>query len=163
MRRLIIALIVLLAAAATYAAKGEEAAATAGTKGIAVPKQYSARMVMTELHEGKPRTMAEPVLLARDGEAASFLAGGELPVDLGKIQYVRFGTQATISIHELAPDQLRVCAWFSVSTLDTSNPGSIVIPESGIRLIKTIKPGESIEADLPGGDGRHVKVTIKPQ
>jgi hypothetical protein len=57
---------------------------------------------------------------------------------------------------------LRVCAYLSVSNVDTSTPGTIVIPETGVHLIKTIKPGESIDADLPGGNGRHVKMTIKP-
>lgn len=156
-----IAAIVILIATTYFAAAGRAGAGAAPTTAPS-PKQFYAKMVMTELHDGKPRTYAEPVLVARDGQPASYLAGGEVPVNLGKTEYIEFGTKATITIHEIAPDQLRVCAYLSVSNLDTSTPGSIVIPETGMHLIKTIKPGESIDADLPGGNGRHVKVTIKP-
>src|SRR5262249_47737088 len=146
MRRKTIGLVVLLSAV-TYVIAG----VPAGGGVAAAPKQFCAKMVITELRDGKPVKWAEPTLMARDGQPASFLTGGELPVDLGKIEYIEYGTRADITIHEVAPDQLRVCAWFNVSTLDNSTPESIVIPESGVRLIKTIKPGESLEADLPGG------------
>jgi Flp pilus assembly secretin CpaC len=147
MRKRTLALIVLLCAV-TFAAGG----------GAAEPKEFGARMVMTEMRNGKPVVWAEPTLVARDGQRASFLAGGEVPVDLGKIEYIEFGTRADITVHEIAAGRLSVCAWFNVSTLDTSTPGSIVIPESGVRIIKTINPGDFLEADLPGG--RHVKVTV---
>ena len=156
-----IAVIVILIADSYFGAAGGARAGAAPTTAPS-PKQFYANMVMTELHDGKTRTYAEPVLVARDGETASFLAGGEVPVDLGKTRYLEFGTKATLTFHEIAPDQLRVCAYLSVSNVDTSTPGSIVIPETGVHLIKTIKSGESIDADLPGGTGRHVKVTIKP-
>lgn len=162
MRKLAAVAIILLASVATYSAIAGGAPAAAAAAAAPTGKLYSTRMVMTELHDGKTRTYAEPVLVARDGQPASYLAGGEVPINLGKTEYIEFGTKATITIHEMAPDQLRVCAYLSVSNLDTSTPGSIVIPETGMHLIKTIKPGESIDADLPGGNGRHVKVTIKP-
>ena len=120
------------------------------------------KVVLTETRDGKAVKWAEPtLLLARDGQRASYLAGGELPVDLGKIDYIEFGTRADIAVHEIAADQLRVCAWFNISSVETKSDDSFTIPESGVRLIKTIKPGESVEADLPGG--RHVKVTVTPE
>jgi Flp pilus assembly secretin CpaC len=165
MRRQTVAVIVVLCAVmyAVARAGGAGGAGVGAPAAVAAPKQFVAKMRLTETRGGKSVTYAEPTLIARDGLPASYLAGGEVPVDLGKIQFIEFGTRADITIHELTADQLRVCAWFNVSTIDNSTPGSVVIPESGVRIIKTIKPGEAIEADLPGGAGRHVKVTVTPQ
>lgn len=131
-----------------------------GGKDDAPAKQYWMKMSIIEIRDGKPVTVAEPMLLSHDGKPASFLAGGERPVELGKIEYVEFGTRAMISAHELPDGQLRVSAAFNVSKVEKSPDGTITIPETGVRVIKTITPGEAIETKLP--DGRQIKLTVRP-
>ncbi len=170
-------LIVTLCAAAgvTYIARAADRGASTTRPSDARGKQFWAKVVITQMRDGKPVTWAEPTLCVFDGQRGSFLAGGELPVDLGlndgrKVDYIQFGTRVEITIHQLAPDQLRVNAWFNVSAIDPAGVGkeTTIIPESGVRVIKTIKPGDTLEADLPatagegGGPARHVTVKIRP-
>ena len=78
------------------------------------------------------KTLAEPNLIAANGEEASFLAGGELPVPVAQptgagqvgaitIQYREFGIRLKFVPEILADDLIKLAVAPEVSTLDYNN------------------------------------------
>jgi pilus assembly protein CpaC len=86
---------------------------------------------------GYARVMAEPTLVALNGEEASFLVGGEFPVPLPQalgqvvIQYKKFGIQLEFT-PTIADDTIQLRMGLTVSDLDFS---------LGIKLASVTVPG----------------------
>ncbi|MDX1429519.1 MAG: pilus assembly protein N-terminal domain-containing protein [Rhodothermales bacterium] len=81
---------------------------------------------------GRFRTLAEPNLIAANGEEASFLAGGELPVPVAQpaavggvqavtIVYREFGIRLNFKPEILSDDLIKLAVAPEVSTLDFGN------------------------------------------
>jgi Flp pilus assembly secretin CpaC len=136
------------------------AALSAGPAPKVTETQFLARFVMTGPKDGKPTVLAQPMLITTDGQEADFLAGGEVPVDVGGAEPEHFscGVGARLKVHTLAPDRLRVSVRFRFSDLDAQHQGDVVIRESAVRCVKSVRPGEPFEVDL--GGGRKVKTTV---
>ncbi|MBR0646328.1 type II and III secretion system protein family protein [Plastoroseomonas hellenica] len=79
------------------------------------------------------QVLAEPVLLVRSGERASFLAGGEVPIPVPQgglsntitIEYRPFGVRLEVSPVVLSPERILLRVAPEVSELDFSNALSI--------------------------------------
>lgn len=82
-------------------------------------------------HNGFGRTLAQPTLVARNGQTASFLAGGEFPVPvpqaLGQttIQYKPYGIRLDVSPTVLGENRIALKVAPEVSDLDFTNSISI--------------------------------------
>jgi pilus assembly protein CpaC len=104
---------------------------------------------------GVARRLAEPNLIARSGEKASFLAGGEFPIpvseDDGKItvDYKKFGVSLDFTPTVLSDGLIALDIEPEVSSVDTSasyNIGNISIPGFVVRRARTsidLKSGQS--------------------
>jgi pilus assembly protein CpaC len=104
---------------------------------------------------GVARRLAEPNLIARSGQKASFLAGGEFPIpiseDDGKIsvEYKKFGVSLDFTPTVMADGMIGLEIEPEVSSVDPSasyNIGSISIPGFVVRRARTsidLKSGQS--------------------
>lgn len=104
---------------------------------------------------GVARRLAEPNLIARSGEKASFLAGGEFPIpvseDEGKVTvtYKKFGVGLDFTPTVLADGLISLDIEPEVSSIDASASyqiGNIAIPGFVVRRAKTavdLKSGQS--------------------
>ncbi|MDP3897512.1 MAG: type II and III secretion system protein family protein [Mesorhizobium sp.] len=105
--------------------------------------------------KGVARRLAEPNLIARSGETASFLAGGEFPIPVseadGKItvDYKKFGVGLEFTPTVLSDGLISLDIAPEVSSIDASasyNIGNISIPGFVVRRAKTsvdLKSGQS--------------------
>ena len=104
---------------------------------------------------GVARRLAEPNLIARSGEKASFLAGGEFPIpvseDNGKVtvSYKKYGVGLDFTPTVLADGLISLDIEPEVSSIDTASSyqvGNIAIPGFVVRRAKTsvdLKSGQS--------------------
>ncbi|QKC83654.1 type II and III secretion system protein family protein [Mesorhizobium sp. NZP2077] len=104
---------------------------------------------------GLARMLAEPNLIARSGETASFLAGGEFPIpvseDNGKISvsYKKYGVSLDFTPTVLKDGLVSLDIAPEVSSIDASasyNIGNISVPGFTVRRAKTsvdLKNGQS--------------------
>ncbi len=104
---------------------------------------------------GVARRLAEPNLIARSGQKASFLAGGEFPIPVseedGKItvDYKKFGVSLDFTPTVLADGLISLDIEPEVSSIDASasyNIGNISIPGFVVRRARTsidLKSGQS--------------------
>jgi pilus assembly protein CpaC len=106
---------------------------------------------------GLSELLAQPTLLVRSGEQASFLAGGEIPVPVPQasgagnaisIQYKEFGVRLSVTPFVLSPDQIVLKIAPEVSELDYG---------SGVQLQGYVVPGlrrRSAETTVELGSGQ---------
>lgn len=96
---------------------------------------------------GVIRTLAEPNLVARSGETASFLAGGEFPVpvaadeDTISIQFREFGVSLEFTPRILSNNKMSLEVSPEVSQLDPRNSvrlANVEIPALSVRRANTI-------------------------
>ena len=120
-------------------------------------KQFVAKFVVSETVGGKRKIVAEPTIIANDGQEATFLSGGEVPVGDGTNDALTFGLRTRIKVHEVASDKLRVSMYAGQSDLERGE-GDFLIRESGVHCVRTVKPGETIELAI--GAGWKAAVTI---
>ena len=107
---------------------------------------------------GAARTLAEPNLIAMDGEQASFLAGGEFPVPVVQsgsdknsisIMFKEYGVRLNFKPTIIDEDHIRLEMEPEVSTIDFSNGvkfGGFLIPALKTRRAKTgieLRDGQS--------------------
>ena len=94
------------------------------------------------------QSLAEPNLIAYNGEEASFLAGGEIPIPLVtglgqvNVQYKEFGIRLTFR-PTIAGDVIRLKLKPEVSTLDFTN--GIVLQGFRIPALNTRRAGTEVE------------------
>ncbi|HTV69618.1 MAG TPA: type II and III secretion system protein family protein, partial [Rhizobiaceae bacterium] len=121
-----------------------------------VSGNFSADVAIDALEDkGVARRLAEPNLIARSGERASFLAGGEFPIPVseeeGKItvSYKKYGVSLDFTPTVLADGLISLDIEPEVSSIDRSasyQVGNISIPGFVVRRAKTsvdLKSGQS--------------------
>jgi pilus assembly protein CpaC len=103
---------------------------------------------------GLYRTLAEPTLTAISGESASFLAGGEFPVPVGRdsdgnvtIAYKPFGVALTFSPVVMSEDRISLRVKTEVSEL--SQEGAIQLQDISLPSLKVRRAEATLE--LPSG------------
>ncbi|MPS70164.1 type II and III secretion system protein family protein [Novosphingobium aerophilum] len=107
---------------------------------------------------GLSQLLAQPTLLVRSGEQASFLAGGEFPVPVPQntggtgntisIQYKEFGVRLSVTPYVLSPEHIVLKLSPEVSELDYNN---------GVQLQGYVVPGirrRSAETTVELGSGQ---------
>lgn len=104
---------------------------------------------------GIARRLAEPNLIARSGETATFLAGGEFPIPVSEedgrvtVTYKKFGVGLAFSPTVLSDGLIALDIEPEVSSIDTTasyRVGSIAIPGFSVRRAKTsidLRSGQS--------------------
>ncbi len=104
---------------------------------------------------GLARRLAEPNLIARSGEKASFLAGGEFPIPVAQdggnvtIEFKKYGVSLEFTPTVLADGLISLDIAPEVSAIDTTNSykvGDIAIPGFIVRRAQTsvdLKSGQS--------------------
>lgn len=104
---------------------------------------------------GLARRLAEPNLIARSGEKASFLAGGEFPIPVAQsggnvtIEFKKYGVSLDFTPTVLADGLISMDIAPEVSAIDTTNAykvGDIAIPGFVVRRAQTsvdLKSGQS--------------------
>jgi pilus assembly protein CpaC len=104
---------------------------------------------------GIARRLAEPNLIARSGERASFLAGGEFPIPVSEedgkvtVSYKKYGVGLDFTPTVLADGLISLDIEPEVSSIDTNSSyqvGNIAIPGFVVRRAKTsvdLKSGQS--------------------
>lgn len=112
---------------------------------------FNALINMAE-QSGNFRVLAEPNLIAANGEEASFLAGGELPIPVAQttglgaggpaitIEYREFGVRLSFTPEILSEDLIKLKISPEVSNLDFSNAvvlSGFVIPAFRVRRTST--------------------------
>jgi pilus assembly protein CpaC len=124
--------------------------------GRLVGEGYSIDVAIDALEDrGMARRLAEPNLIARSGETASFLAGGEFPIPVseedGKITvtYKKFGVGLDFTPTVLSDGLIALDIEPEVSSIDTTasyRVGNIAIPGFTVRRARTsvdLKSGQS--------------------
>ena len=117
---------------------------------------FSIDVAIDALEErGVARRLAEPNLIARSGETASFLAGGEFPIPVSQeddkvtVEYKKFGVGLDFTPTVLADGLVSLEIAPEVSAIDPSSSykiGDISIPGFSVRRAKTsvdLKSGQS--------------------
>jgi hypothetical protein len=153
MKTLILAVIVSLVGLALI---GPHSAVSANP--AAAAKQFAAKLVISQTKEGKTKVIAEPTLIALEGQDAAYLSGGEVPVDPAHGEFLEFGTKARVRVREIAPNRLRVAIYAGQSDVEPLKDGDVIIRETGVHYVKTVAPGERFEIEL--GTDRKAVVTI---
>lgn len=104
---------------------------------------------------GVARRLAEPNLIARSGETASFLAGGEFPIPVASrentitVEYKQYGVSLEFTPTVLADGLISLDIAPEVSSVDTSasyQVGNLAIPGFVVRRARTLvdlKSGQS--------------------
>lgn len=104
---------------------------------------------------GVARRLAEPNLIARSGQKASFLAGGEFPIPVSQdgdkitVEYKKFGVGLDFTPNVLSDGLISLDIEPEVSSVDNSSSykiGDIAIPGFVVRRAKTsvdLKSGQS--------------------
>ena len=104
---------------------------------------------------GVARRLAEPNLIARSGETASFLAGGEFPIPVASkentitVEYKKYGVSLEFTPTVLADGLISLDIAPEVSSVDTSasyQVGNLAIPGFVVRRARTmvdLKSGQS--------------------
>lgn len=109
--------------------------------------------------QGITKTIARPNLLAKDGEEASFLVGGEAAILIStnnqvNVQYKEFGTRLTFKPEIMEDGDIMLTIEPEVSTLNTAN-GVVIentqVPGFSTTRVKTIVQLKSGETLLLGG------------
>ena len=117
---------------------------------------FSIDVAIKALEErGVARRLAEPNLIARSGQKASFLAGGEFPIPVAEdgdkitIEYKKYGVSLDFTPTVLADGLISLDIEPEVSSIDTSasySLGNISIPGFVVRRARTsidLKNGQS--------------------
>lgn len=127
---------------------------------LSAPKRGIGAVLSTLSSNGFSRLLAQPTLLARSGEKASFLAGGEFPVPVPQssgsgsgngtlsIEYKEFGVRLSVTPYVLAEDHIVLKLAPEVSELDYG---------SGVQLQGYTVPGirrRSAETTVELGSGQ---------
>ena len=106
--------------------------------------------------EGLVKTLAEPNLVALSGKAASFLAGGEIPVPSGvdqngnlTIRFRDFGVELDFTPTVLDSGRISLNVSTSVSEVDTTN--SVIIQGVSIPGFRTRRAETTVEMASGGG------------
>ena len=123
--------------------------------------------------QGLARTLAEPNLTALSGQAASFLAGGEVPVPVAgpdgvSVQYRPFGIELAFTPRVLDDNVINLTLNASVSSIDTALSGGTIngVPAAAFRRRNTqttveLRDGESFAiAGLLEDDFRSAKTAV---
>lgn len=128
------------------------------TVGISILNRhnFSIEAVIKALEQaGQARRLAEPNLIARSGETASFLAGGEFPIPVAQenntltIDYKKFGVSLEFTPTVLSDGLINLDIAPEVSSIDRSasiNVNGLSIPAFVVRRAKTsvdLKSGQS--------------------
>jgi hypothetical protein len=151
----------LVAALAVWCSIRSNAAQPASTRPASTQPAATrpAREVFrTELSITAPAAHTEfaadkPVLAGLDGMEGSFQAGGEFPFgEVEHAQYYQYGFEATSIVHRIAADKLFVCIYAAHNDLgDKPKWNNVEVRQSGLRVIREIKPGDTVTLDLGGG------------
>ncbi len=136
---------------------GEQPKATTGQiVGSLLGAGFSVDMSIKALEDrGLARRLAEPNLVSRSGQKASFLAGGEFPIPVGQsngvttIEYKKYGMSLEFTPTVLADGLISLDIAPEVSAIDQTNSyniGTISVPGFIVRRAQTsvdLKDGQS--------------------
>lgn len=142
-------LIVLLAAALAAAADPPAEART-----------YMVQITFGQERDGRQAVIAQPTVVAADGEEASYVSGGEVQFDPETKQRVPYGIRARVRVRELEDGRLRVSLQAAVGDLEEQREGDALIREWAVRCVRTVAPAETIEIEF--ADDRKVAVIVRP-
>ncbi len=104
------------------------------------------------LHEkGLGKILAEPTLVARSGETASFLAGGEIPIPIAQggafgsitIEFKEFGVGVAFTPTVMSADRIHLKVAPEVSALDFTN--AVTIGGSTVPAFNTRRASTAVE------------------
>lgn len=125
------------------------------TLSIGFPRGQLQIFVQALRENGLLRVLAEPNVVAINGQAASFLAGGEIPIPISTantidIKYKEFGVRLDFTPAVLSEDRIRLKVAPEVSEPDFTNSvtfGGISVPGFSTRRVETtveLASGETI-------------------
>lgn len=125
---------------------------------LSAPNRGISAVLSALSSNGLSQLLAQPTLLVRSGERATFLAGGEIPIPVPQnsggntntisIEYKEFGVRLTVTPYVLSPDNIVLKVAPEVSELDYSN---------GVQLQGYTVPGlrrRSAETTVELGSGQ---------
>jgi hypothetical protein len=121
----------------------------------ALKKLFTVKLKITETKDGQTRTIAEPVLIVRAGEEASFATGEVASAD---DTAAAVGLQAKMTVSESDDHKLRVVMSVFNNELKDGNKSDFTIVQSGARCVKTIQRGEANTFDM--GEGRQATLVV---
>lgn len=127
---------------------------------VGAVKNLTALLDLNE-QSGRFKILAEPNLIAADGEDASFLAGGEIPIPISQpagvggvatvtIEYKEFGVKVHFTPEILSEELLKLRIETEISNLDFSNSieiGGFLVPALRTRRATTtldLKEGQTL-------------------
>jgi pilus assembly protein CpaC len=116
------------------------------TLSFGFPRVQMQVFVQALRENGLLRVLAEPNLVAINGQEASFLAGGEVPIPLVtderiKIEYKEFGVRLNFTPAVLSEDKIRLTVAPEVSEVDFANSvtiGGYTVPGFASRRVETV-------------------------
>ena len=119
---------------------------TAATMSFGFPRAQMQVFVQAMRENGILRILAEPNLVAVNGQEASFLAGGEIPIPIAtndkiKIEFKEFGVRLNFTPAILAENKIRLHVTPEVSEPDFANSvtfSGVSIPGFSTRRVETV-------------------------
>ena len=129
------------------------------TLSFGFPRAQMQVFVQALRENGLLRVLAEPNLVAVNGQKATFLAGGEVPIPIStsneiKIEYKEFGVRLNFVPAVLSEDKIRLTVAPEVSEPDFTNSvtfGGISVPGFSTRRVETVVELGSGETIAVGG------------
>ncbi len=118
----------------------------ATTLSLGFPRVQMQVFVQALRENGLLRILAEPNLVAINGETASFLAGGEVPIPIAtdekiKVEFKEFGVRLNFTPAVLAEDRIRLHVAPEISEPDYTSSvtlSGIAIPGFSTRRVETV-------------------------
>jgi pilus assembly protein CpaC len=116
------------------------------TMSFGFPRVQMQVFVQALRENGLLRVLAEPNLVAVNGQSASFLAGGEVPIPIVtderiKIEWKEFGVRLNFTPAMLSEEQIRLTVAPEVSEPDFANAvtfGGVSVPGFATRRVETV-------------------------
>src|SRR5262249_30721931 len=143
--------------------------APAAQAGDAEPRHAGARkltfridLVVREEKDGQQKTLATPVLLAVEGETASFHSGGELAVVLGGgVEFVPFGTSVTVAPTLAKNGAVRLDLALGQTTAAQQKKGRLDLATQSARTIRLVGLNDpaTVGLKVAGQPAWHLEVT----
>jgi Flp pilus assembly secretin CpaC len=113
---------------------------------------------------GTRKILAQPNLVTRDGQEASFLSGGQRPVpgpESQSIEFVDFGLSFRVKVNTMPEDQVRLDASVEVKELKPDPKERIRVSGRSVRTIEVVKLGKVVRLSLDPKGGRETFLEIK--
>jgi hypothetical protein len=117
-------------------------------------RSFQIDLTLTREKNGHRKLLAAPRLLTLEGREASFLTGGERPVQIGggNIEFIKMGQGVRLMARSDEGGKIRLDMTVSRSTRGSFAADDVTVETKSVRIIRKVEIGQAVTAKLKTGD-----------